>query len=103
MTNTTDYIPPKVWTWEKPNGGEFASINRPTAGAREERELPIGKHPLQLYSMGTPNGVKVTIMLEELLEAGHSGAKPYAKNRAGQTPLDVALSKGHMGNMSSPS
>jgi GST-like protein len=75
MTNTTDYIPPKVWTWEKPNGGEFASINRPTAGAREERELPIGKHPLQLYSMGTPNGVKVTIMLEELLEAGHSGAE----------------------------
>ena len=75
MTNITDYIPPKVWTWEKPNGGEFASINRPTAGAREERELPIGKHPLQLYSMGTPNGVKVTIMLEELLEAGHSGAE----------------------------
>ena len=75
MTDTTEYIPPKVWAWEKPNGGEFASINRPTAGSREEKELPVGRHPLQLYSMGTPNGVKVTIMLEELLALGHVGAE----------------------------
>lgn len=75
MTDTTEYTPPKVWTWEKPNGGEFASINRPTAGSREDKELPVGHHPLQLYSMGTPNGVKVTIMLEELLALGHSGAE----------------------------
>lgn len=75
MTDTTEYTPPKVWTWEKPNGGQFASINRPTAGSREGKELPVGRHPLQLYSMGTPNGVKVTIMLEELLALGHSGAE----------------------------
>jgi len=71
----SDYTPPRVWTWDKPSGGEFESINRPTAGAREERALPIGKHPLQLYSQGTPNGVKVTIALEELLAAGHEGAE----------------------------
>ena len=64
------YVPPKVWVWDKENGGVFGGINRPTAGARFEKELPIGKHPLQLHSMGTPNGIKVTIMLEELLEAG---------------------------------
>ena len=75
MTDTTEYKPPKVWTWEKPNGGQFANVNRPTAGPREEKELPIGRHPLQLYSMGTPNGVKVTIMLEELLALGHVGAE----------------------------
>ncbi len=75
MTNEIEYTPPKVWTWEKPNGGDFAGINRPTAGARVDKELPVGRHPLQLYSMGTPNGVKVTIMLEELLELGHSGAE----------------------------
>ena len=75
MTDTTEYTPPKVWTWEKPNGGQFANVNRPTAGSREEKELPIGRHPLQLYSMGTPNGVKVTIMLEELLALGHVGAE----------------------------
>ena len=75
MTDTTEYTPPKVWTWEKPNGGQFANVNRPTAGPREEKELPIGRHPLQLYSMGTPNGVKVTIMLEELLALGHVGAE----------------------------
>lgn len=69
------YELPKVWTWDKGNGGEFASINRPTAGAQFEKELPIGKHPLQLYSLATPNGQKVTIMLEELLAAGHSGAE----------------------------
>jgi GST-like protein len=75
MTTANEYTPPKIWTWEKPNGGKFAGINRPTAGSREEKELPIGRHPLQLYSLGTPNGVKVTIMLEELLELGHSGAE----------------------------
>ena len=73
MTNANEYTPPKIWTWEKPNGGKFAGINQPTAGSRQEKELPIGRHPLQLYSMGTPNGVKVTIMLEELLALGHSG------------------------------
>jgi GST-like protein len=66
-----DYIPPKVWTWEQPSGGTFASINRPIAGPTHEKVLPVGKHPLQLYSLATPNGVKVTILLEELLEAGH--------------------------------
>ncbi|MCB6179144.1 glutathione-dependent disulfide-bond oxidoreductase [Rhodobacter sp. Har01] len=67
-----DYVPPKVWTWNKPSGGTFASINRPVAGATHEAPLPVGKHPLQLYSLATPNGIKVTILLEELLEAGHS-------------------------------
>ncbi len=66
-----DYIPPKVWTWDKENGGQFASINRPIAGATHDKALPVGTHPLQLYSLATPNGVKVTILLEELLEAGH--------------------------------
>lgn len=75
MTDTADYTPPKVWTWNKPNGGEFASINRPIAGATHEKELPAGKHPLQLYSLATPNGQKVTIMLEELLALGKSGAE----------------------------
>jgi GST-like protein len=75
MTGTTDYVPPAVWTWEKPNGGRFASTNRPIAGATHEKELPIGKHPMQLYSLGTPNGQKVTIMLEELLALGHTGAE----------------------------
>jgi GSH-dependent disulfide-bond oxidoreductase len=69
------YIPPKVWTWDSENGGQFANINRPTSGATHDKVLPVGKHPLQLYSMGTPNGVKVTIMLEELLALGHSGAE----------------------------
>ncbi|RWH73238.1 MAG: glutathione-dependent disulfide-bond oxidoreductase [Mesorhizobium sp.] len=69
------YTPPKVWTWNKENGGAFASINRPIAGPTHDRELPVGKHPLQLYSQGTPNGVKVTIMLEELLALGHKGAE----------------------------
>jgi GST-like protein len=71
----SDYTPPAVWTWDKDNGGQFASINRPTAGAQFERELPVGQHPFQLYSLGTPNGLKVTIMFEELLAAGHSGAE----------------------------
>ena len=70
-----EYTPPAVWTWDKENGGAFASINRPTAGAQVERELPVGEHPFQLYSLGTPNGQKVTIMFEELLAAGHSGAE----------------------------
>ncbi len=75
MTDTPDYTPPKVWTWTKPSGGRFATINRPIAGATHEKELPVGRHPLQLYSLGTPNGVKVTIMLEELLALGHKGAE----------------------------
>ena len=72
---TEDYTPPKVWTPGKENGGKFASINRPTAGKTHDKELSVGKHPLQLYSLATPNGQKVTIMLEELLEAGHAGAE----------------------------
>ncbi|RMH39937.1 MAG: glutathione-dependent disulfide-bond oxidoreductase [Gammaproteobacteria bacterium] len=72
---TERYQPPRVWTWEEENGGEFAAINRPFAGARFEKELPVGKHPLQLYSMATPNGVKVTILLEELLALGIDGAE----------------------------
>ncbi|PCJ24223.1 MAG: glutathione-dependent disulfide-bond oxidoreductase [SAR86 cluster bacterium] len=71
----TDYTPPEVWTWDKDNGGQFSSINRPIAGATQEAVLPIGKHPLQLYSLATPNGVKVTVMLEELLALGHKGAE----------------------------
>ena len=71
----TEYTPPKIWTWNKENGGRFANINRPVAGATHDKELPVGKHPLQLYSLGTPNGVKVTVMLEELLALGHSGAE----------------------------
>jgi GST-like protein len=75
MSIKTEYTPPAVWTWETESGGRFANINRPVAGATFERKLSVGKHPLQLYSMGTPNGVKVTVMLEELLAAGHSGAE----------------------------
>jgi len=75
MTENSVYVPPKVWTWEQPNGGTFASTNRPIAGATHDAELPRGKHPFQLYSMGTPNGVKVTVMFEELLAAGHADAE----------------------------
>ncbi|WPB86246.1 glutathione-dependent disulfide-bond oxidoreductase [Sediminicoccus rosea] len=75
MTDAPEYTPPKVWTWVKANGGRFANINRPIAGPTHEKELPVGKHPLQLYSLGTPNGVKVTVMLEELLARGHKGAE----------------------------
>lgn len=75
MADTEEYTPPKVWVWNKPTGGRFANINRPTAGAQQEKVLPVGKHPLQLYSLGTPNGVKVTVLLEELLAAGHKGAE----------------------------
>jgi GST-like protein len=71
----TDYVPPKVWVWNVPSGGQFASINRPVAGATHDKELPIGKHPFQLYSLGTPNGQKITIMFEELLERGHRDAE----------------------------
>lgn len=71
----TEYTPPKVWTWDSASGGRFASINRPIAGATHDHELPVGKHPLQLYSLATPNGVKVTVLLEELLAAGHTGAE----------------------------
>ncbi|HEC71790.1 MAG TPA: glutathione-dependent disulfide-bond oxidoreductase [Roseobacter sp.] len=75
MTDLPDYTPPTVWEWEQGNGGKFANINRPVAGAIEEKELPVGKHPYQLYSLATPNGVKVTVLLEELLAAGHTGAE----------------------------
>jgi GST-like protein len=75
MTDTPAYEPPKVWTWNKESGGRFANINRPIAGPTHEKELPVGRHPLQLYSLATPNGVKVTVMLEELLALGHKGAE----------------------------
>ena len=75
MTDAPSYTPPKVWTWDKENGGRFANINRPIAGPTHEKDLPVGRHPLQLYSLATPNGVKVTVMLEELLALGHSGAE----------------------------
>ena len=70
-----EYVPPKIWTWNRENGGRFANINRPIAGPTQEKDLPVGRHPMQLYSLGTPNGVKVTVMLEELLALGHSGAE----------------------------
>ena len=75
MSSTADYTPAKVWTWNKANGGRFANINRPIAGPTHDKELPVGRHPLQLYSLGTPNGQKVTILLEELLALGHTGAE----------------------------
>src|SRR3954471_17855379 len=75
MDDSSAYTPPKVWTWNKDNGGAFASINRPIAGPTHDKDLPVGKHPLQLYSLATPNGQKVTILLEELLAAGHKGAE----------------------------
>ena len=75
MSSSSDYTPPKVWTWNKASGGRFANINRPVAGATHDKELPVGRHPFQLYSLGTPNGQKVTIMFEELLAAGHAGAE----------------------------
>jgi len=91
------YQVPKVWTWEKGNGGQFANINRPIAGPTHDKELPVGKHPLQLYSLATPNGVKVTIMLEELLAAGHKGAeydawltsRQFSRRIPGSQGLDV--------------
>lgn len=75
MNKETEYIPPKIWTWDQESGGKFASINRPVAGATHDKDLPVGRHPFQLYSLATPNGVKVTVMLEELLELGHGGAE----------------------------
>ncbi len=75
MNDIPDYTPPEIWTWNKANGGRFASINRPIAGPTHDKELPVGKHPMQLYSLGTPNGQKVTVMLEELLALGHAGAE----------------------------
>src|ERR1700719_468406 len=74
-SSTSEYTPPKVWSWEKPSGGQFANINRPIAGATHEKTLPVGRHPFQLYSLATPNGQKVTIMFEELLALGHRGAE----------------------------
>lgn len=75
MSDSSDYVPPQVWTWNKASGGQFASTNRPIAGPTHDKELPVGRHPFQLYSLGTPNGQKVTILFEELLAAGHSGAE----------------------------
>ena len=75
MSDTADYMPPKIWAWNKENGGRFANINRPIAGSTHDKDLPVGKHPMQLYSLATPNGVKVTVMLEELLALGHQGAE----------------------------
>ena len=75
VTDIPAYEPPKVWTWNKDSGGRFASINRPIAGPTHDKELPVGRHPMQLYSLATPNGVKVTVMLEELLALGHKGAE----------------------------
>jgi GST-like protein len=75
MTDNTDYVPPRVWTWDQPSGGEFANINRPVAGATHDKALPVGKHPFQLYSLATPNGQKASILFEELLEKGHRGAE----------------------------
>ena len=75
MSDTPDYTPPKVWVWNKANGGRFANINRPIAGPTHEKDLPVGRHPMQLYSLATPNGVKVTVMLEELLASGHASAE----------------------------
>jgi GSH-dependent disulfide-bond oxidoreductase len=75
MADSSEYVPPKVWIWKKPSGGRFANINRPIAGPTHDKDLPVGRHPLQLYSLGTPNGVKVTVMLEELLALGHRGAE----------------------------
>ena len=75
MSDAPEYTPPEIWTWKQGGGGRFANINRPIAGATHDEELPVGRHPLQLYSLGTPNGVKVTVMLEELLALGHSGAE----------------------------
>ena len=75
MSEKIDYVPPQVWIWDEPSGGEFANINRPTAGATHDRALPVGKHPFQLYSLATPNGQKVSIMFEELLEKGHKDAE----------------------------
>jgi GST-like protein len=75
MSDSSDYTPPKIWTWQKASGGRFANINRPIARPTHDKELPVGRHPMQLYSLGTPNGVKVTVMLEELLALGHTGAE----------------------------
>ena len=75
MGDSLTYIPPKVWKWENQSGGKFTNINRPISGSTHEKELPIGKHPLQLYSLGTPNGIKITVLLEELLSLGHEGAE----------------------------
>ncbi|MGB2180576.1 MAG: glutathione-dependent disulfide-bond oxidoreductase, partial [Porticoccaceae bacterium] len=75
MSDNNTFIPPKVWQWDKSSGGKFAAINRPISGATHDKELPVGEHPFQLYSLATPNGVKVTTMFEELLALGHSDAE----------------------------
>ena len=95
MAEPAEYVPPKVWTWNKESGGRFASINRPIAGPTHEKELPVGKHPLQLYSLATPNGVKVTVMLEELLALGHKGAEYDAwLIKIGRRPVRQRLRRG---------
>ena len=96
MSEPSEYVPPKVWTWNKANGGHFANINRPIAGPTHEKELPVGRHPLQLYSLGTPNGVKVTIMLEELLALGHKrrGIRRLADRHRRRRPVRQRLRRG---------
>ena len=89
MTDPSEYTPPKVWSWNRESGGRFASINRPVAGPTHDKELPVGRHPLQLYSLATPNGVKVTVMLEELLALGHRGAE-YDAWLSGSTAISSA-------------
>jgi len=92
MTDASEYTPPKVWSWNKEGGGRFAAINRPIAGPTHDKALPVGRHPLQLYSLATPNGVKVTVMLEELLARGHSGAHIWSHIRDRHTSLRAAES-----------
>jgi len=94
MSSSCEYTPPKVWTWNKASGGRFASINRPISGSTHDKDLPVGRHPLQLYSLATPNGVKVTVMLEELLASGFVAVNPNSKipalmDHSGPTPIRV--------------
>lgn len=95
MTETNGWTPPAVWVWDKASGGRFARINRPVAGATHDRALPVGRHPLQLYSQATPNGVKVTILLEELLALGHAGAaNEVLPERHAAADIDRVLAAG---------
>src|SRR5260370_5717151 len=94
MTEPTDYVPPKVWSWNKETGGRFAAINRPVAGPTHEKELPVGRHPMQLYSLATPNGVKVTVMLEELLARGFGGALRRLADQDRRQPVRQRLRGG---------
>jgi GST-like protein len=95
VTETNGWTPPAVWVWDKASGGRFARINRPVAGATHDRALPVGRHPLQLYSQATPNGVKVTILLEELLALGHAGAaNEVLPERHAAADIDRVLAAG---------